>query len=109
MCALVLAAWVAWAFCGAQLVRGVAVHVRRGSVGLPLGASLIDRLAARIALGILALSSVGAPLVLTSPAGADPTSSAHAATYRLDMRDPRSSSVHFVQPDETLWSIADAH
>ncbi len=123
LCALVVAAWVAWAFCCAQLVRGVAVHLQRGSVGLPVGASLMDRLAARIALGILALSSVGAPLVLAPPAGADPTSSTHAAAAAHpvdtatvgDARDPRSSSrqpihfVHFVQPDETLWSIADAH
>ena len=112
---------MAWAFCCAQLVRGVAVHLRRGSVGLPVGASLMDRLAARIALGILALSSVGAPLVLTSPAGADPTSSTHAAaaahpvdTATVGMlatpaRHPPIHFVHFVQPDETLWSIADAH
>ncbi len=57
-----------------------------GSVGVPVGASVIDRLAARIALGILALTSVGAPLALASAADAEPSSSAHAAaaTHQID-------------------------
>ena len=68
--ALALAAWVAWAACCAQLVRTVVEHVRRGDVG-PLGnASVVDRIAARIAVGVLALTGVGAPLALPSGAGA---------------------------------------
>ncbi len=117
LCALVLSAWVAWAFCCAQLVRGVTVHVRRGTVGVPVGASVIDRLAARIALGILTLTSVGAPLVLTSPAGAEAVSGAHvaAATHQVDTAptrfavdevDPFALAIHLVRPGESLWSIA---
>ena len=70
----------------AQLVRGVVAQMRQGAVGVPVGASVIDRLAARIALGILALSSVGAPLALASAADAEPSSSAHAAaaTHQID-------------------------
>jgi DNA-binding SARP family transcriptional activator len=129
LCALVLAAWVAWAFCCAQLVRGVAVHVRSGTVGLPVGASVIDRLAARIAVGVLALTSVGAPLAITSAAGAESISSAHAAVaarlvgpdlLSIAVTDERAERVpvthfddvaelaHIVRPGETLWSIADA-
>ena len=33
LCVLVLAAWVAWAACCAQLVRAVVAHVRSGEVG----------------------------------------------------------------------------
>ncbi len=34
LCCLVLAAWVAWAACCAQLLRAVVAHVRTGEVGL---------------------------------------------------------------------------
>ena len=49
-----LAAWVAWAASCAQLVRGVAVHVRSGDVR-GHGVSILDHVAARIAVGVLAL------------------------------------------------------
>ena len=61
LCILVLAAWVAWVACCAQLVPRVGEHVRRGDVGALRNASIVDRFAARIAVGVLALTSVGAP------------------------------------------------
>jgi hypothetical protein len=116
LCALALAAWVAWAFCCAQLVRGVVAHLRRGTVGVPAGASVVDRLAARIAIGILAFTSVGAPLALTTPVGAETPSGTHAAaairhtTATLvapDASAPLAHHTHLVRPGETLWSIAE--
>jgi DNA-binding SARP family transcriptional activator len=115
LCALVLCAWVAWAFCCAQLVRGVALHVRRGTVGVPVGASVMDRLAARIALGVLAFSSVGAPLALTYSAGAESASNTYSAVATRPVDPPRifdgrtagARLIHIVRPGETLWSIAD--
>ena len=68
--ALALAAWIAWAACASQLIRGVTVYVRRGDIR-PLGvASPLDRVAARIAIGVLALTSAGAPLAAATVAGA---------------------------------------
>ncbi|HVA08880.1 MAG TPA: hypothetical protein VNG12_19265, partial [Acidimicrobiales bacterium] len=55
MASLTGVAWVAWAACGVQLARGVITHIRRGHVGLPAGAALSERLAARIAAGIFAM------------------------------------------------------
>ncbi len=118
--ALALAAWVAWVACTTQLVRGVALHVRTGEVR-PLGvASPLDRVAARIAVGVLALTTAGTPLVLSSGASATTIS----ATARAASTASRSAvattdgslalsapahSVHTVQPGEDLWWIADAH
>ena len=70
LCCLVLAAWVAWAACCAQLLRAVVAHVRTGEVGLRRGSSVLDRVAARIAFGVLALTSLGTPLTLAAGAGA---------------------------------------
>ena len=67
---LVLAAWVAWIACCTQLVRAVVAHVRNGEVGMPQGSWVLDRVAARIAFGVLALTSFGTPLSLATGAGA---------------------------------------
>ncbi len=75
-CVLVLAAWVAWAACCAQLLRSVVAHVRSGEVGARQGSSVLDRVAARIAFGVLALTSFGTPLSLAAGAGAS-TPAAH--------------------------------
>ena len=61
LCVLTVAAWVAWAACCAQVLRSVIARVRRGEVG-PGPGSLVDWLAGRIAMGVLALTSVGAPV-----------------------------------------------
>ncbi len=117
--ALALAAWIAWAACTSQLVRGVAVHVRRGEVR-PLGIMTpLDRVAARIAVGVLALTTAGTPLVLASGAGAataatpsvvavavQPAAAAAASTSRAPV--PAPAPIHTVQSGEGLWRIADA-
>ena len=69
LCVLTLAAWIAWAACCAQLLRSVVDRVRRGEAGTR-PSSLADWLAGRIALGVLAVTSVGAPVAVSSGAGA---------------------------------------
>ena len=113
--ALAVAAWVAWAACCAQLVRSVMSYVRRGDAATLGAASILDRLAARIAVGVLALSAVGAPLALSSGAGAAPplsasTTAAASASTSASTPAPsaeRTRSMHTVRPGDTLWSIAE--
>ena len=114
LCALTVAAWVAWAACCAQLVRAVVAQVRSGDVGARGDGSVLDRIAARIAIGVLALTSIGAPLALSSGAGASaPAPSAHVRIGLPVAQASRSSeptaarATHTVQPGETLWRIAD--
>jgi DNA-binding SARP family transcriptional activator len=116
LCLLVLAAWVAWAACCAQLLRAVVAHVRSGEVGVRHGASVMDRVAARIAFGILALSTIGGPLAFSAGAGASaPAGSgpgaAIATTRPVAAPTPPpsapSSMTHAVRPGDTLWRIAD--
>jgi len=118
LCALALAAWVAWVACCAQLVRTVVEHVRHGDVG-PLGnASVVDRIAARIAVGVLALTGVGAPLAFPSGAGATtpavPQPSRVVVTVRPLLMAPGTpppspaEAKYAVRPGDTLWSIAEA-
>jgi DNA-binding SARP family transcriptional activator len=118
LCILVLAAWVAWVACCAQLVRAVGEHVRRGDVGALRNASIVDRIAARIAVGVLALTSVGAPLALPSGAGATTpganqpsqavTTARPLTTAPGPPRRSPSDATYAVQSGDTLWSIADA-
>jgi DNA-binding SARP family transcriptional activator len=115
LCVLTVAAWVAWAACCAQILRSVMARVRRGEVGTRPG-SLVDWLARRIAMGVLAVTSVGAPVTLSSASGAVPPQ-AHAAALIVahgaigDPRTPRHSArtAYTVRPGDTLWSVADAH
>ena len=103
LCAAVLAAWIAWAACCAQLIRAVAARVRRGETNAPHGASVLDRLAARIAIGVLAMSSVGvaAPVAVVTTAGASaPAVSAVAGPERS------VEVVHTVRRGDSLWRIA---
>ena len=65
-----LVAWVAWLACCTQLTRSVVTQVRRGHVTTPVGAVLTERVAARIAAGVLSLIAVAAPLFVASEAGA---------------------------------------
>ena len=114
LCLLVLAAWVAWAACCTQLVRAVTAHVRSGEVGVLRGAPVLDRVAARIAFGVLTLTSIGAPLSLAASAVADPPSgnTPHSAiTSALTVSEPKapaesSTATHVVRPGDTLWQIA---
>ena len=115
LCFLVLAAWVAWAACCAQLLRAVVTDVRRGEVGVRHGSSVLDRVAARIAFGVLALTTLGAPLSLaagagaSAPAGGGPSSSLTAALPVGAAPSPAAvpAPSYSVQPGDTLWRIAD--
>ena len=117
MCVLVLAAWVAWAACCVQLVRAVAHQVRHGSVAPLTSRSLLDRIAARIAVGVLAFSSFSAPLILTSGADATTPVRGHVGLPAVHVRrgadtetalsDRVASPMHVVRPGETLWSVAE--
>jgi DNA-binding SARP family transcriptional activator len=109
---LALVAWVAWLACCAQLSRAVVHHVRRGQVGLSDGAPLTDRLAARIAVGILALSTLGGPLVVVAAsAGATTTvvapSSVYAAPPPVRTAAPEAAPTYAVTPGGSLWTIAE--
>ena len=115
LCVLVVAAWVAWAACCLQLLRAVAVCVRHGGV-VPLSSrSPLDRLAARIAVGVLAFSSLSAPLAFTTSAGATAPArghvgvpTAHVRTHTDRVRGERVTvGIHLVHPGETLWQIAE--
>jgi DNA-binding SARP family transcriptional activator len=120
--ALALVAWVAWAVCCTQLARAVVQRVRRGEVGTPAGAVLTDRVAARIAAGVLSLVAFGAPLTLNSGAGASgpprtvtvgrdaPTASpARASAPSAATRTPATGpDSYVVRPGDSLWSIAAA-
>ena len=110
LCVAVAAAWVAWAACCAQLVRGVVAHVRGGEPGPSAGASVIDRLAARIAVGILALGSAGvaAPIVWSGGAGASTPVATVAANVSAGAPDGATvvHAVHTVGRGDSLWRIA---
>jgi DNA-binding SARP family transcriptional activator len=121
-------AWIAWLACCAQLVRGVVTHVRSGDVR-GHGASVLDLVAARIAVGVLALSSVGGPAALSASAGASvPSVQTSAATQHFgrvpagpagplragaptatlpDARRSDTGPTLAVQRGDTLWRIAD--
>ena len=114
LCVLAAAAWIAWAACCAQLVRAVAAHVRRGDVMASGASSVMDRIAVRIAAGVLALTTLGAPLALSSVAGAAAPATHQPAGTRLPVARTFSSparaesaATHAVQRGETLWSISD--
>jgi DNA-binding SARP family transcriptional activator/LysM repeat protein len=117
MTVLTIVAWVAWLACCAQLTRAVIHHVRRGHVGVAIGAPLTERIAARIAIGILAVTTMGAPIIVAgTSSGASPTVAARAPAA-LVVRDlstvvaPTTSSAasYVVRPGDSLWTIADAH
>jgi DNA-binding SARP family transcriptional activator len=117
--ALTVVAWVSWVACCAQLLRAVVHHVRRGDVGVPLGAPLTERIAAQIAVGILAFTSVGTPLVMASGVGAGAAMAVRShvgapphpegmSGSAVDLDRPAVSH-YVVRSGDSLWSIADAH
>jgi DNA-binding SARP family transcriptional activator len=130
---LALVAWVAWAVCSIQLARAVVVQVRRGDVDAPEGALLTERVAARIAAGVLSLMALLTPLALSSGAGATSVEGAPATAGRaapaavvpsamgaapaLGAAPPVGApgvaaassavdAVYVVRPGDSLWSIA---
>ena len=122
--ALALLAWVAWAVCCTQLARAVVEQVRSGHVRTPAGAVLTDRVAARIAAGVLTLMAFGAPLTLSAEAGASgphgaltmaraaaTTSPAPPPAPSLSTGAPAPAPApapdsYVVRPGDSLWSIA---
>jgi hypothetical protein len=113
LCVLTLAAWIAWAACCAQLVRSVVDRVRRGEAAAR-PSSLTDWVAGRIALGVLAVTSVGAPVAVSSGAGAV-APEVHAAAPILGRQVDRGQSArrqatsasYAVRRGDSLWSIAE--
>ncbi len=120
--ALALVAWIAWAVCCTQLARAVVEQVRRGHVGTLTGAVLTDRVAARIAAGVLSVVAFGAPLTWSGGAGASgpqrsvtverdaPTASpALPSVSSAAIGTPATSpGSYVVRPGDSLWSIAAA-
>ncbi len=114
LCGLTLAAWIAWVACCAELVRSVTARVRHHEIG-PRSSSLVDWLARRIALGVLAVTSVGVPVALSSVAGAV-APQLHASTPTLrhtsiegqDASRPAASAAYVVRAGDSLWSVAQA-
>jgi LysM domain len=120
LAALALVAWVAWVVCCTQLVRAVVEQVRSGHVGAPAGAMLTDKVAARIAAGVLALVAFGSPLTLSAGVGAagppsavtverDATTASPAPVPAAATAIPAATSESYVVvPGDSLWSIAAA-
>ena len=128
LAAVALVAWVAWAVCCTQLARAVVEQVRQGYVGTPTGTVLTDRVAARIAAGVLALVAFGAPLSVSAGAGAGASGPQRTVTVGRDVPTaspalasapaaaPSAASVtpatglysYVVRPGDSLWSIATA-
>ena len=116
-----LVAWVAWAACCTQLTRSVVAQVRQGHISTAAGAVLTDRVAARIAAGVLSLVAIAAPLFVTSGAGASmqhgttsaigvgapsTVSSPRAVDLPVAAERPSVGSTYVVRPGDSLWSIA---
>jgi len=112
-------AWVAWMGCCLQLIRDVKVHVRRGSVASSVGAALSERVAARIAAGILTVSALGAPLAFTGAAGASVAAVTHVAqpaALATQGAPPTSvpseptsvATTYVVRAGDSLWTIAES-
>jgi DNA-binding SARP family transcriptional activator/LysM repeat protein len=119
LAAVVAVAWLAWAACGLQLVRAVVVQVRRGQVSVPAGAVLTERVAGRIAAGVLSLIALATPLAVTAVAGASasPGPSISAGVTASVVTPPPDAApaevapspveIYVVQPGDSLWSIAE--
>lgn len=116
---LTCVAWVAWAACCAQLVRDVTAHVRHANVA---SAAFGQRVAARIAAGILAVSALASPLALSTQSGGTVRVSSQIGTQTAADTPthpsppppaapaPAPASVWYVvQPGDSLWTIAEAH
>jgi DNA-binding SARP family transcriptional activator/LysM repeat protein len=113
---VVAVAWVAWGACCCQLLRAVVAQVRQGHVSTPVGAVLSDRIAGRIAAGVLAVLTVVAPMALGNGAGA---AGVHAAVATVGNNGPGVAGPtvtaaplptvavsYVVRPGDSLWSIA---
>ncbi len=121
---VVLIAWVAWFACSTQLIRSVIAQVRRGHINSPVGAVLTDRVAARIAGGVLSLIAVLTPLFVASEAGASnpgavqtvglgtvrsdaPVAAAPLLPVAVLPVQQVEGAAYVVHPGDSLWSIAE--
>ena len=113
MLLLAAVAWVAWTACCAQLARDVTALVRRGSAGVPVDATWNERLAARMAAGILALGTLGGPCALSGTAGAARPVVSHVTPAASPARAPGADRdlgpVCVVSCGATLATIAAEH
>ena len=126
LAALALVAWVAWAVCSTQLARAVVEQVRSGHVGAPAGAALTDKVAARIAAGVLSLLAIWTPLALSTGAGATgPHGAVTVGAVTVEREAPAATpsspapstspgtpatapGTYVVRPGDSLWSVAAA-
>jgi DNA-binding SARP family transcriptional activator len=119
---LAVVAWVAWIACCAQLTRSVIDHVRRGHVHIPAGSPFSEKVAARIAAGVLTLSALVGPMVLSNVSGAAVPSQLRTVTVTTTAAAvppaPSDSTIqpvapvsdrYQVQAGDSLWSIAQDH
>ena len=114
-------AWCAWAACAWPLLRSVAARVRTGDTSS--GGRIVDRIAVRIAIGVLAAFPVfgiatlaGAapsqPVRATSVAGAPVTRSDVASVEGLPaapaspVASTPAGQTYTVEPGDSLWTIA---
>jgi hypothetical protein len=114
----VLVVWLAWAGCSGQLLWAVALRVWHRDVWAPPGARMAERLAARMAAGVLVLLALSGPAA--APAGALRAGSASTAQASgLDSPPPAAAPApawptttcgrsYTVAPGDSLWSIAAA-
>ncbi len=114
LCVLALAAWIAWAACCAQLIAAVAGRVRRADVRTGTSASLVDQLAARIAIGVLALmglvgpaASAGAVPAAPAPGPTSVTTTTPLRPGDMARREVAAGTTCVVQQGDTLWTVAD--
>ena len=92
----------------------VVAHVRSGDVSIVRDASMMDRLATRIAVGVIALTTVGAPVGLRPSSGPvrrnEPGRDQRRSPRRTRGRRRSgrvASAEHTVRPGDTIWSIAE--
>jgi len=107
---LAIVSWGAWAACAWPILRSLTSRLRARDLGAPT--RLADRLALRIALGILALGTIlgiGAPLAGAAPLQRPAAAAAHQEPATA-VRSPTAtqSSWWTVGPGDSLAGIASA-
>ena len=132
---LATVAWCAWAACAWPLLSSVVRRVRCGDTSARSGARITDRLALRIAAGVLAISPVaaasatsgaaavtrpaataqarparqGAPGSTARPGAERSAGGATAAQERRGARPTTPNWPYTVAPGDTLWGIAEVY
>ena len=130
-----LLVWLAWFWCAAGVIRSVVLRIRSRDLTPTRGAHSLDRLALRVAAGILAVSSffvstaggatpakpsnasANSPAATVSTTTASTTPSANSSaevaassrntTTNILVSAPQSSTSYPVVSGDCLWSIAE--